>query len=131
MDTTEIYIKMADCPEIQKHKQFDVKSYFGQIKYKAKPKNNEEIGVSDEAATVIIGTLVWLPRQDQAQKSCLCIRGKNGKQIFSTLAHLFGRFSHFVSSASNFRRFDSFEKLWLAFYMYEKHGLKWNGNEWT
>ncbi len=97
MDTSEQYIKMCDCPEIQGDKvAIRDKDYFISVETK-------------EGAY-----LVWLPRQDQIQEMLKAHYQKHLKILYD--------FSLTVSWDIN-----SPEQLWLAFYMHEKHGKMWWG----
>ena len=75
---------------------------------------------------------IWypLPGQDDIQEMMLALEDGGGKLIFNTIAKLFGHFQCFVASSDNLNRFNSFEQLWLAFYMHEKHKLKWEDGKW-
>lgn len=66
---------------------------------------------------------IWLPRQDELQE---LVRHK-----FEPSCYLLVRFNAFVNG-NGLRDSDeiSFESMWLMFYMYEKHGLMWDGKEW-
>jgi hypothetical protein len=68
---------------------------------------------------------VWLPRQDQLQEMVI------GK--YATPWDLAIAFSSVLmaDNASYFDKFDSMEKLWLAFVMLEKHKKKWKDGEWV
>jgi len=62
---------------------------------------------------------VWLPRQDQMQESVI--------EKHATAWDLAIAFSNVLmgDNASYFDKFDSMEKLWLAFVMLEKYKKKW------
>jgi len=108
MDTSEEYIKMCDCPEIQEQ-MFDFEDGH----------NNDNSAYSGKI--VDGGHLVWLPRQDQIQ------------EMFKTAPFvLAGDFdkkmeNYITGNPDNW----SFEMLWLAFYMYECHQKVWNGKKWA
>ena len=67
---------------------------------------------------------VWLPRQDQLQEMVI--------ENYATFWDLAIAFSNVLmgETASYFEKFDSMEKLWLAFIMLEKYKRKWNDGEW-
>jgi len=67
---------------------------------------------------------VWLPRQDQLQEIVI--------ENYAMPWDLAIAFSNVLmgENASYFEKFDSMEKLWLAFIMLEKYKRKWNGREW-
>jgi hypothetical protein len=67
---------------------------------------------------------VWLPRQDQLQKMVI--------ENYATPWDLAIAFSNVLmgENASYFENFDSMEKLWLAFIMFEKYKKKWKDGEW-
>jgi hypothetical protein len=68
---------------------------------------------------------VWLPRQDQFQEMLI--------QKYATPWDLAIAFSNVLmaDNVSYFDTFDSMEKLWFAFIMLEKHGMKWKDGEWV
>jgi len=110
MDTSETYIKICDCPEIQ-----------GQLDDFEDGLNNDNCAYSKPVKNG--GHPVWLPRQDQIQ------------EMFGEVANL----RYFSGLIEGFFRFSTtgygveqktFEQLWLAFYMHEKHGKVWDGKKW-
>ena len=67
---------------------------------------------------------VWLPRQDQLQEMVI--------ENYATFWDLAIAFSNVLmgENASYFEKFDSMEKLWLAFIILEKYKRKWKDGEW-
>lgn len=67
---------------------------------------------------------VWLPRQDQLQEMLI--------EKYATPWDLAIAFSNVLmaDNASYFDKFDSMEKLWLAFIMLEKSKKTWKDGEW-
>ena len=133
MDTSETYIKMSDCPEIQKEAR-----YIGD--------NMEELGnwfafyVTGKWQPPVIYTYglclpyergdyaVWLPRQDQLQEMV-----KEGNKFsYTNNLVLAGKFDKFCSwQANDITSLDwSMEQLWLAFGMFKKYNKVWTNNEW-
>ncbi len=144
MDTSETYIKMCDCEEIQKHKPD-----MGIV-----PPTNEDtfIGkygcywVGDYDWVEQHSRYIWLPRQDQLQEMLL-------PDVLSIM-HLAHNFSEFVlpyelaetlskrrdhwtalAEMTKNRQYicqsTSMEQLWLAFVMKEKYNKIWDGEGWT
>jgi hypothetical protein len=68
---------------------------------------------------------VWLPRQDQLQEIVI--------EKYATSWDLAIAFSNVLMSdnASYFDNFDSMEKLWFAFIMFEIYKKKWKDGEWV
>ena len=68
---------------------------------------------------------VWLPRQDQLQEMVI--------EKYATPWDLAIAFSNVLmgDKASYFDKFDSMEKLWLAFIMREKRKKQWKDGEWS
>jgi hypothetical protein len=68
---------------------------------------------------------VWLPRQDQLQEMVI--------ENYAMPWDLAVAFSNVLmgENASYFEKFDSMEKLWLAFIMLEKYKKKLNEGEWV
>ena len=68
---------------------------------------------------------VWIPRQDQLQNLII--------EKHATPWDLAIAFSNVLmgDNASYFDKFDSMEKLWLVFIMYEKYRKQWKEGEWV
>jgi hypothetical protein len=68
---------------------------------------------------------VWLPRQDQLQEMVI--------EKYATPWDLTIAFSNVLMADNGpyFDNFDSMEKLWLAFIMFEKHKKKWKDGKWV
>ena len=117
MDTSKEYIKMCDCPEIQGKIKYDRCSFW------ARPLINGKYSVWCGYHSP---RDIWLPRQDQIQEmiktNILDLLNKFYKYVFDDLSWMFNK-DHTI-------KFNSMEQLWLAFYMYEKHGKIWNGEKW-
>lgn len=103
MDTSDEYIKMCDCSEIQKQKGDDGHSYFKFVLGKGDDWRNDRN--------------VWLPRQDQIQKMI------GSYPLLYFLQMLYLKFKPGFEAKS-------FEQLWLAFYMLEKHKKIWQKDKW-
>lgn len=137
MDISEQYIKMCDCPEIQESGHSPITGDFYSYKRYGKYRWQSVIGYANEHHT--IGHPIWLPRQDQVQNMC---REHFAQKMGSKRPHdewfpkgdigLGYVFNGFMKFASDYMReiYNSFEQLWLTFYMYEKHGGIWDGEKW-
>ncbi len=138
MDTSETYIKMADCPEIQEgHTPAEgdwlvntsaiggTHLFVNYLEQKDDNKADWSLLVEDYCPS----HLIWLPRQDQLQEMvgqwttvelfglfCVWFRSKVDKMMTST-----GGTNPFITG----------EQLWLAFVMKEKHGKAWTGKDWV
>ena len=68
---------------------------------------------------------VWLPRQDQLQEMVI--------ENYAMPWDLAVAFSNVLmgQNASYLEKFDSMEKLWLAFIMLEKYKKKWKDGDWV
>ena len=156
MDKSE-YIKMCDCPEIQKQwkpeeqkfNMFYIKRGF--YSNGAEPGNGEywvdkgEIAFCGENDDVHNdypkgqtrsdgskfsfddGEYIWLPLQHQIQKM---LGDFNGINILINQFYVFCLEKSYKANYLATAYFNSMEQLWLAFYMWEKHGKVWNGEEW-
>ena len=131
MDTSEKYIRMCDCPEVQG--QFranegdwlyctcgDIEHYPGGYGINVITTGDADIGNMDLKESE---SDVWLPRQDQ-------IQGMLEEDWQKTCVH-FVRYvtNDFAPNTIFYTRRDeigSMEQLWLAFYMHEKHGKIWD-----
>ena len=121
MDTLETYIKMSDCPEIQK----GWKRQLGDFAYNHHSTSNFHSGLNYGIPYIVTGRTwdkdIWLPRQDQLQEmidwSCW------------QLTTSFAEFTH-LEAGQMPTRFTSMEQLWLAFVMKEKFNKAWDGEKW-
>ena len=130
MDTSETYIKMCDCEEIQGQNTWERCNFYFH------PKDGNIITLGEEcrdytvAIDVVTGErfalddpVIWLPRQDQLQ------------EMVSDKYIQFG----LLSACCNWRvneweyveQFTSMEQLWLGFIMAEKYNKVWSGSEWV
>ena len=129
MDTSEKYIKMCDCIEVQGCKSGLDRNDFFRINYDNIPDlTNFVFFVTGHIGDLSVGKeAIWLPRQDQTQEM---IDNPSGIWV-----HRHNRFHFFVSIESKLDHswalvHDTQEKAWLAFYMHEKHGKVWDGEKW-
>ncbi len=147
MDKTEQFIKMADCPEIQGEKEefingdwfayYDPKAYgergdlcIGVVgtsyyeftrKYVKKWDSLATVGFDEgDSEPVWNDKIIWLPRQDDIQKMI------NFKYAGPGYVR---KLWDFALDESETRAYNSFEQLWLAFYMHEKHSKRWSFKE--
>ena len=116
MDTSETYIKMCDCPEIQEQRNYSMpNSWAGLFR------DNDDVFIQLKGLRI-----VWLPRQDQLQEML-----KEVNQYYDTWVVKLKRFYDFafaIKADSNTP--DTMEQLWLAFVMNERYSKVWNGEEW-
>ena len=111
MDTSEKYIKMCDCPEIQKDHTLKRWEATGDpYDVTAQTYNSDRFYTGD----------IWLPRQDPLQEM---VRG-DGDLVMDFMQD----FMEFATHTHH--TLDSMEQLWLAFVMKEKYNKTWNGEEW-
>lgn len=115
MDTSELYIKMCDCPEIQDKWQFNDGDFHvnleihGRIIDVINNKNKPDFNESG---------YIWLPRQDQIQEML-------GNFIWTNV--LMERC--FKGEYPSEWPMDTWEKRWLHLYMQVKHNKIWDGKE--
>ncbi len=135
MDTSSVYIKMSDCPEIQmewdiirKQDEWDCSDFVY---------DREDIHCSQtyclggETALAIEteenrNAYVWLPRQDQIQGLL-----KGNLTTFYWLEGLWEFTRKRVNAFPEKYADTSMEQMWLAFYMFEKHSKIWNDEIWV
>jgi len=127
MDQASDYIKMCESAKvIQKKWKPEFGDFFVSM----------SLGMSSPCQTITsdlekkvsyLKTLkaVWLPRQDQLQEVVI--------ENYATPWDLAIAFSNVLmgDKASYFDKFDSMEKLWLAFIMREKYKKQWKEGEWV
>ena len=145
MDTSEKYIKMCDCPEIQDswvdHHWGDFVCYDHEADY---------TNGYTHAITNVLSThrnrddYVWLPRQDQLQDM---VDGS----VYQTPDGIMHAMLRWMRDPWGFGampfpkeldkieywyeeyiyNLETREQLWLAFVMYKKHNKTWNGEQWN
>jgi hypothetical protein len=135
MDTSEIYIKMCDCAEIQ-----DLRSDIGgdDEKFFCPTDGDLVYDKDNDWSFIICGARhcnwsvgyyenadIWLPRQDQLQEM---VDDTDDRKL-----SLIEKWTDqtYIDHWKPWGIFKSFEQLWLAFVMSEKFGLIWNGTEWV
>ena len=138
MDTSETYIKMCDCVEIQEGWEIKYGDWFtvcwteGGLHIDGdwiQPSLTDETTLEkfDGGYEYDMDTLpkpyIWLPRQDQLQEMV----GFGGDLIGGQVLLLM----EYVRSLDDKYQFISWEQLWLAFVMKEKFGKVRNGSEWV
>ncbi len=146
MDTSETYIKMCNCPEIQDKwfiKDGDwVGSEHGVVSINHINEDNKYY--SSVKFQLIREDNIWLPRQDQIQEMIGTYHDdKNGRwfcwvctmeRFNRFLAGFINReFEHEIECFNKPREFKmaSMEQLWLAFHMSEKYKKIWDGEKWS
>lgn len=119
MDTSEIYILMSDCEEIQSKcpKKFEQGTwwYNGDFSYC--------VGMYAKE----YGGGVWLPLQDQLQEMCWELTGTKWTPFFAlTMVRNF-------ADALQLGEPDyvTLEQLWMAFYQKEVNNKVWDGGKWN
>ncbi len=136
MDTSETYIKMCDCEEIQEQ--------WKTIPYQVPERNpldTFKYNQTDQLGNFIYTTPqgnIWLPRQDQLQEMVNDLP-ESPKHIINRLYD----FADFVHKKPYLPRrfkdiekdeachfFASMEQLWLAFVIKEKYNKVWDGEKW-
>ena len=129
MDMSDQYIKMCSCLEIQLQ-EFDYRPNFHFAYYLDEQWRIEHDFLGGEKLPI------WVPRQDQVQE----MLGTDNKEPFCTWLERLGKFTHLAqpwdipidkNGLKTIGWFESWEQLWLAFYMYEKHKLIWGGGKWV
>ncbi len=132
-DTSETYIKMCNHPEVQEGWELKpgdtiYTEWHGYLLmahcgcapyYRAINLKGDVVSFGNETEWTA------LPRQDQTQEMC------NAKPCISVCNHLSGYcLTRWNNHGGDGRWYESWEQLWLAFYMHEKHGLTWTGERW-
>ena len=115
MDTSEQYIKMCDCPEIQDGWKLELGDVFS----------------CDSKARVYYGQRIpkdsiFLPRQDRLQG--MVFDETVGLQ--SQCCAIWNFSTAVESQLGAIIIHGTMEQLWLAFVINELHGKKWDGEQW-
>ncbi len=130
MDTSETYIKMCDCEEIQDKRpwnsvadmDFPSSIYYGW-------KEDDSYHIENNRRLIEqpyyegLFQAIWLPRQDQLQEMSQ-FSGGLPNQLWNFNEFCFPDRWNFDEYTSGFT---SMEQLWLAFVMKEKYGKVWTG----
>lgn len=119
MDKTKLYVKMADCPEIQDNapKCMVDSGRFLVVYQEDNVWHRQGAKFNNAGFCVNNARLIWLPYQHQIQEMMGCVAGNH----VETMRDLVYKAEYFVT----------LEQMWLAFYMHEKHQKIWNGTEWV
>lgn len=118
MDTSETYIKMCDCPEIQDLRDRDSWQEGDWVWDNRYPDVFSALGGRHDRPYK--PTTTWLPCQDQLQEM---VKGNIPSLLFRIQRQW---------EEMNFPNLPtSMEQLWLAFVMKGKHGRVWTGMEWV
>ena len=127
MDTTPEYIKMSDCEEVQSHSKCqvgyaDLMDLWGHEEINIDGYRKGKLKIDHYGNLFIHGwwrgksNHLWLPYQHQIQEMLKRMDPRvqiNIAPLLDTLPFC-----------------DTWEKFWLAYYMYEKHQKTWTGTEW-
>ena len=127
MDTSETYIKMCDCGEIQGQWENEFGDYIIFREHFQRYGDEDVERVDEYLPPKIQKNYIWLPCQDQIQEMMGDMKGIN---ILVNQFYIFclqGEYKAYHLAAACF---DSMEQLWLAFYMAEKHSRVWDGKKW-
>ena len=138
MDTSETYIKMADCPEIQEQRTKDNWEDGDRVIFIGGGKVHIHYTQNDAWADVFPWAKhriewLWLPRQDQLQEMA-DNEGKAHTLVVRLVNWLQSELWFDKDGFCNWKHaidYDSMEQLWLAFVMKELHGKVWDGEVWT
>ena len=139
MDTSETYIKMCDCPEIQGEWTY---KKLGDWVVERDGQRFLMVGHKDMGygsyfeANRVKGAYRWLPRQNQIQEMM------DWKDEYTFWKWDTDTFDGEVAGSYYGQILDdedlvlgvsrlSMEQVWLVFYMYEKHQRRWDGEKWV
>jgi hypothetical protein len=127
MDKSSPYIKMCESANvIQKQWKPEFGDFFVSMSL-GLTSQSQPITSDLEKKVSYLKTIkaVWLPRQDQLQEMVMENYAMPWDLAIAFSNDLMGE------DASYFEKFDSMEKLWLAFIMLEKYKRKWKEGEWV
>ena len=140
MDTSDLRIRMSDCPEIQGKRdalrEGDVWAVY--LTYAERrvrePKHQVRINTYQQewgSYTVTDETKdIWLPRQEQLQMIVECDNWEIRAYPVNTLkGHHCFEMGLYVEGVVNVEA-DTLEQLWLLDYMAKKHDKSWDGEKW-
>jgi len=138
MDTSETYIKMCDCPEIQEQ---SVTPPYPNDYYARRKGGGIRYGYQIITSDIVDDDYIWLPRQDQIQEIARHLYGEHSRKwVWRMMQDFVGNLDNdfylesIEMTMGNYfsmdGMFDTWEQLWLAFYMYEKYQKIWTGEKW-
>lgn len=130
MDTSKTYIEMCDCEEVQEGRTTFKRPSSGKTDRTVLDGENV-FALLDETSTN--ERTIWLPRQDQIQEMFLDITETFSKWLLKIELFTHKSMPWDVKVGDGLKTpywFGTWEQLWLAFYMNEKHNKQWNGEEW-
>jgi len=122
MDTSKEYIKMCNCEEVQaEHYSRGVRT--GDYIF-----NGKVVEVWEIASNWVLQERdLWIPRQDQIQEM---VQGSWWCSFCNISYWIEKHFPYAIDEIHPEVLLTSYEQLWLAFYMYEKHNKIWDGGKW-
>jgi len=141
----ETYIKMCDCPEVQRKWKpavgdhlFDngkgnVWSSSGTVVISWEYGGDFRTGIFEELRTKrrSKNKFIWLPRQDRLQEMYWeFIQNRSQCPEDDKIYALLHDFDEYIDWGHG-KICTSMEQLWLAFYMKEKHNKQWAGEKWV
>lgn len=134
MDTSEEYLKMVDCPEIQEGHQWERGDFMEWAD------DTYEVFHEDVWENYLVTRPHrWFPRQDQLQEM---VSDSNILRLIKDFCEFadpwnsLGVMPHkramheAEKEAAYLNQFTSMEQLWLAFVMKERHQKTWDGTNW-
>ncbi len=128
MDTSETYIKMCDCEEIQglrppfteHHWLGNV--YCGLLSVESRYKREDFHLFMTTDAVMATEESIWLPTQSQLQEMV----------DSPAIEWLLDKFWYWARKEHNISPIlNTWSRLWLAFVMWENHQKKWDGTQWV
>ncbi len=127
MDQTADYVKMCGSAKgIQKTWTPEFGDFFVSLSLgMTSPSQTITSDLEKEASYLKTIKAVWLPRQDQLQEMVI--------EQYATPWDLAIAFTNVLMGdrSSYFDKFDSMEKLWLAFIMLERNKKQWKEGKWV
>lgn len=120
MDTSELRIRMSDCPEIQDGHVWVSGDYWWNLHGGIHLCTGEQREPYHPLWTESIGKSIWLPDQSQLQEM---VGWRNGALIYLFM-------DWHTENHEQTDTIASMEQLWLAFVMKELHNKLWNGKGW-
>ena len=112
MDTSKQYVKMCSCEAIQSNKPYPPSPNLHLNFYHRTIPLTDSIQKFQNAS-------IWLPRQDQIQEMM-----GNHPDLILILAKSIN------DGIFRGQDFITFEQLWLAYYMNERHNMEWRNESW-
>ena len=130
MDASKEYIKMCNCREIKERWTPREGDFFWNGMFICIATDHDDWSGNVDYVKKF-PKAIWLPRQDQIQEMILKLPSMQGRAL-KPLCEMIDEFTLFaLEKICHEETLESMERIWLEFYMWEKHKKIRNGKKWV